>query len=187
MSRILSTRGEGAHTSVGRPGQTPPRQTPHSTDTTSPKMATAADGTHPTGMHSCLMWILDLWNTFVSMPRAYSDRYHCLHCVLLDGEHKTSTGIRLTFTWERACIMHTKYIYPCLLFAWICQFRVCNVPIILHVILAQSQLITPYHSLSCVRLYPVGTNVNGLTSIKREHVQLYLPACLPPANEVAGR
>ena len=83
-------------------GRHPPRQTPHSTVTTSPKMATAADGTHPTGMHSCLMWILDLWNTFVSMPRAYSDRYHCLHCVLLDGEHKTSTGIRLTFTWERA-------------------------------------------------------------------------------------
>ena len=31
------------------PGQTPPRHTPLPT----PKLATAADGTHPTGMHSC--------------------------------------------------------------------------------------------------------------------------------------
>ena len=31
------------------PGQTPPGQTPHP-----PKMATAADSTHPTGMHSCI-------------------------------------------------------------------------------------------------------------------------------------
>ena len=69
--------------------------------------------------------------------------------------------------------MPTKYIH-----VYYSQFRVCNVAITLHVILAQSQLITPYRSLSCVRLYPVGMNVNGLTSIKRQHVQLYLPACL---------
>ena len=45
------------------PGQTPPRQTPPpQADTphrqTPPRqMATAADGTHPTGMHSCCLWI----------------------------------------------------------------------------------------------------------------------------------
>ena len=36
------------------PRQTPqPRQTPPWTDT--PQMVTAADGTHPIGMHSCLV------------------------------------------------------------------------------------------------------------------------------------
>ena len=39
------------------PGQTPPRQTPPRSDT--PPMATAADGTHPNGMHSCLKIFLN--------------------------------------------------------------------------------------------------------------------------------
>ena len=49
------------HTPPGRhpPGQTPPRQTPSRIDTpprqTSPPPAiTAADGTHPAGIHSCV-------------------------------------------------------------------------------------------------------------------------------------
>ena len=50
-------RGGGVHP----PGQTPPEQTPplyrHPRADTPPhppgQMATAADGTHPTGMHSC--------------------------------------------------------------------------------------------------------------------------------------
>ena len=39
------------------PGQTPPRQTPPPHGQTPPhqQTATAADGTHPTGMHSCLL------------------------------------------------------------------------------------------------------------------------------------
>ena len=36
------------------PGQTFPGQTP-------PQIATAADGTHPTGMHSCLYWRIEFW------------------------------------------------------------------------------------------------------------------------------
>ena len=42
------------------PGQTSPRQTPPRADTPPQQMATAADGTHPTGMHSCLFI---LWAT----------------------------------------------------------------------------------------------------------------------------
>ena len=46
------------HTPLGRhpPGQTPPRQTPlgRTPGKTPPETATAVDGTHPTGMHSCL-------------------------------------------------------------------------------------------------------------------------------------
>ena len=34
-------------------GQTPPGQTPPRADTPPQQTATAADGTHPTGMHSC--------------------------------------------------------------------------------------------------------------------------------------
>ena len=65
-SVILFTGG-GRHVPLGRhpTGQTPPTQTPawaHPLGTHLPghtpyplphKMATAADGTHPTGMHSC--------------------------------------------------------------------------------------------------------------------------------------
>ena len=41
------------HAGIHTPGQThPPGQTPPGE--TLPKMATAADGMHPTGMHSCL-------------------------------------------------------------------------------------------------------------------------------------
>ena len=42
---------------VYTPGQTPPPRAdnPWQADTPSPKMATAADGTHPTGMHSCFI------------------------------------------------------------------------------------------------------------------------------------
>ena len=65
MSRILSTDGGGdipactGQAPPGRhpPGQTPPGQTPPQADTpgqTPTPTATAADGTHPTGMHSCL-------------------------------------------------------------------------------------------------------------------------------------
>ena len=36
------------------PGQTPLRQTPPWTDTPTGQTATAADGTHPTRMHSCI-------------------------------------------------------------------------------------------------------------------------------------
>ena len=46
------------YTHLGRhlPRQTPPRQTPLWADPPSPsEMATAADGTHPTGMHSCFL------------------------------------------------------------------------------------------------------------------------------------
>ena len=67
---VIPSTGEGrtplgqtpplADTPLGRhlpgqtppPGETPPRQTPPQADP-SPKMATAADGTHPTGMYSC--------------------------------------------------------------------------------------------------------------------------------------
>ena len=44
--------------SLGRhpPKQTPPRQTPpNQTPPSFPKTATAADGTHPTGIHSCFL------------------------------------------------------------------------------------------------------------------------------------
>ena len=37
---------------------TPPEQTPPGADTRPEHMATAADGTHPNGMHSCLFFIL---------------------------------------------------------------------------------------------------------------------------------
>ena len=62
VSIILFSRGSGvAETPLADPPrQTPlgrysPRQTPpHQADASPPGMATAADGTHPTGMHSCL-------------------------------------------------------------------------------------------------------------------------------------
>ena len=42
-------QGRGVHPQADTPGQTPPWQA----DNPPPQMATAADGTHPTGMHSC--------------------------------------------------------------------------------------------------------------------------------------
>ena len=42
-------------------GQIPPwADTPPTGQTSLPEMATAADGTHPTGMHSCLCVVLAL-------------------------------------------------------------------------------------------------------------------------------
>ena len=57
LSACLDTPSLGRHLprQTPPPGQTPPRQTPPWADThpvqTQPR--TAADGTHPTGMHSC--------------------------------------------------------------------------------------------------------------------------------------
>ena len=51
LSVILSTGGMSAsvHAEIHPPGRQPPGQTPPPQQT-----ATAVDGTHPTGMHSCL-------------------------------------------------------------------------------------------------------------------------------------
>ena len=54
MSVILSTGGCVSEHALG---QAPPGQTSRA-DT--PQIATAADGTHPTGMHSCWTWIQSL-------------------------------------------------------------------------------------------------------------------------------
>ena len=51
------------------PGQTPPagRHTPWQADTPPhPGTATAADGTHPTEMHSCFLLLLHKWSSFLS-------------------------------------------------------------------------------------------------------------------------
>ena len=74
-----------ADTSLGRqpPGQThrvdtplgrqPPGQTPLPGQTLlAQQTATAADGTHPTGMHSCLMLILAALGTMFSIPRSFT-------------------------------------------------------------------------------------------------------------------
>ena len=62
VSRILSTGGCGVHPPGRHPpradtphaGPSSPRQTPSPWgDPPPPQTATAADGTHPTGMHSC--------------------------------------------------------------------------------------------------------------------------------------
>ena len=51
MSVILFTRG-GVHPLADTPRQTPPSRHPL------PETATAADGTKPTGMHSCILILL---------------------------------------------------------------------------------------------------------------------------------
>ena len=43
------------------PGRQPPRQTPPQGDIPPQEMATAMDGTHPTGMHSCYEVFLQYW------------------------------------------------------------------------------------------------------------------------------
>ena len=54
---------------------TPPRQTPpQQADTPSPEMATAADGTHPAGMHSCTC----LEENLVDTTAFHSDAYYPL-------------------------------------------------------------------------------------------------------------
>ena len=50
VCQSFCSQGGGVHPSM----QTPPRQTHPPRAETSTHMATAADGTHPTGMHSCL-------------------------------------------------------------------------------------------------------------------------------------
>ena len=109
VSRILSTRwGEmytPRQTPPPPPRQTPyadtprqtPRQTPPKTDTPLPpqQTATAADGTHPTGMYSCYAncwrFVLDTsacnidlnvtdtrqYITTVGYPRYYLDNQNC--------------------------------------------------------------------------------------------------------------
>ena len=47
---VILFKGGGAHTLLGRH---PPGQTHTLGDTPPPETATAAKGTHPTGMHSC--------------------------------------------------------------------------------------------------------------------------------------
>ena len=82
-SVILFTGGVSA---LGCVWQTPPPQAdaPHQADTplpgacwgTPPLVATAADGTHPTGMHSCSSkYILHMYWYFAYISRIYSGSY----------------------------------------------------------------------------------------------------------------
>ena len=62
-------RGGGVHTPPGQTSHpradTPPGQTPQTRQTPPQQMATAADGTHPTGMHSCLHTTFRFWKEYV--------------------------------------------------------------------------------------------------------------------------
>ena len=56
----LSTQGGGVPPRAGTPGSRhPPEQTPSPRSRPPGETATAADGTHPTGMHSCVKLFLD--------------------------------------------------------------------------------------------------------------------------------
>ena len=61
------------------PGRHLPRQTPPQVDNTPSETATAADGTHPTGMHSCYHLLLDRAEFF----RINTD----IHFILQQLEH----------------------------------------------------------------------------------------------------
>ena len=63
LSVILSTGGGVSQHALG---QTPPwADTPHRADTNTPPTTTAADGTHPTGMHSRFS---DIFYAFGQVP-----------------------------------------------------------------------------------------------------------------------
>ena len=103
MSRILSA-GRGRCTPPDRP---PPRQTPPWEDTPSPQQtATAADVTHPTGMHSCFKCFNELF-------------YVCFR----SGE---SASCVVVFVFVYYSLMAGLTWFVILAYAWHLTFKVCR-------------------------------------------------------------
>ena len=86
--------------SVHRGADTPPGQTPLAGKhhPPPPKMATAADGTHPTGMHSGFKKISVMF------------KYRLSSEVLLPASHKRlSLGLFASLLWKRALVYRNKF------------------------------------------------------------------------------
>ena len=81
VSHSVHRRGSALlHAGIPSPGSRPPRSTPQEQTPPSPQQtATAADGTHPTGMHSCLHVVFFFWKLYFIIRAWFVYKYRQSH------------------------------------------------------------------------------------------------------------